>query len=291
MADTRGMADLFKLDIDKVARGFGKFTYNFLEECRKVPMKGDSKRWFQKTAGTLTAVTPSATSNVSPGSRAAQLEVSWTRNTSYSKKFFVEGTLDQEDIDDAEIDTLMTTIEDLTQVVVRDRDAHVWDVMSESQSPVLIQTFATTAVGGDQWDAASYAADIVKDLTHAKGLLKTQGYESNGATLLLDVAGYKSLVNWLISGKGSSIPGFSSEKIKTGTVLQILNLNVKESLNVTTDYAMVIGSKACTYAENKPIHTSLTKNGLRSTTFEVATSGCAYLTDPKDVVLITDINS
>ena len=94
MADTRGMADLYKLDIDKVARGFGKFTYNFLEECRKVPMRGDSKRWFQKTAGTLTAVSPSATSGVSPGSRPTQLEVSWTRNTSYKKKFFVEGTLE-----------------------------------------------------------------------------------------------------------------------------------------------------------------------------------------------------
>ena len=48
MADTRGMQDIFGLDIDKLAKGFGKSIYNFLEECQVRKMKGDSVRWFQK---------------------------------------------------------------------------------------------------------------------------------------------------------------------------------------------------------------------------------------------------
>ena len=55
MADTRGMQDLFGLDIDRLAKGFGEQKYTFLAECTVRKMKGDSVRWFQKTAGTLTA--------------------------------------------------------------------------------------------------------------------------------------------------------------------------------------------------------------------------------------------
>ncbi len=292
MADSRGMQDIFGLDIDRLAKGFGNQNYNFLQECQTRKMKGDSVRWFQKIAGTLSTTAPSATKNVNPGSRPTTLEVSWTRNTSYKKKYFVEGFLDEEDISDAEIDTFATTIRDLTEVVVRDRDADIWDIMSESQSPSEIQTFATTAVGGDQWDAAAYAADIVKDLDRAKKLIKDQGYESNGATLLLDTKGYESMVNWLISGKGSSIPAFSSEKIKTGVVLQILNLNVKVSTNVTTDFALVIVPKrAVTYSESQAITANTTADPGIGRNIRVWASGIAYRTDPKAIVLITDINT
>ena len=292
MADSRGEQDLFGLDIDRLAKGFGEQTYDFLAECQVRKMKGDSVRWFQKTAGTLSLTDPSASSDVSPGSRPNTLEVSWTRNTSYKIKFFIEGFLDEEDIKDSELDTLGTTIRDLTEVIKRDRDAHLWDIMSESQTPVEIQTFATTAVGGDQWDAANFAADIIKDLERAKKLIKDQGYEPIGASLLLDTAGNESLVNWLISGKGSSIPGFSSEKIKTGVIMEILNLNVKVSLNVTTDNALVIVPKrAVTYSESTAISAEVFRTSKRGRNIEVDASGIAYRTDPNAIVLITDINT
>ena len=292
MADTRGMQDLFGLDIDRLAKGFGQQMYTFLAECQVRKMKGDSVRWFQKTAGTLSATAPSKTSNVSAGARPTTLEVSWTRNTSYKKIFFVEGFLDDEDIQDAEIDTFATTIRDLTEVIVRDRDAHLWDIMSDSQSGTNIQTFATTAQGGDQWDAANYAADPIVDLMHAKKLILDQGYNPEGASLLLDTLGYKSLVTWLISGKGSSIPGFSSEKIKSGSVLSLLGLNVKVSLNVTTDYALVIVPKrAVTYSESKGITATTSVDDQIGRNIRIKASGIAYRTDPQALVLISDINT
>lgn len=292
MADSRGMQDLFGLDIDKLAKGFGDQIYNFLQEVQTRKMKGDSVRWFQKTAGTLTLTSPSASKNVSPGSRPATLEVSWTRNTSFKKKYFIEGFLDKEDIDDAEIDTFSTTVRDLTEVIVRDRDSDIWDVMSENQTPSEIQTFATTAQGGDQWDAANFAADPIVDLLHAKKLIQDQGYNPEGATLLLDTLGTKSLVAWLISGKGSSIPGFSSEKIKTGVVMGLLGLNVKTSLNVTTDKALVIVPKrAVTYSESEGITANTTVDPGIGRNIRVWASGIAYRTDPLAIVLITDINT
>jgi len=289
MADTVEMQDIRGLDIDRLAKGFAEESYIFKNDCTVAPMKGDSIRWFQKTAGTLTATAPSTTKNVSPLSRPTTLEVSWTRNTSYPKKYFVEGFISMEDINGAELDVLATTVRDLTLVVTRDIDADIWDVMTESQSPTNIQTFATTAVGGDQWDAANYAADIVKDLMHAKKLIRDYNYNPEGASLYLSPKDYESLVNWLISGKGSSIPGFSSEKIKTGVVMNILGLNVKVSNNVTDDYAaVVVPKRATTYREKYPITSRVIKEEGIGSKIRVWASGIAYNTDPKAIVLITD---
>lgn len=292
MADSVEMQDIRGLDIDRLAKGFAEVEYIFKKECQVSTMKGDSIRWFQKTAGTLSATAPSATKNVSPLSRPATLEVTWTRNTSYPKKYFVEGFISMEDIKTAELDVLATTVRDLTRVIVRDVDADIWDVMSESQSPSNIQTFATTAIGGDQWDAASAAANIVLDLMHAKKLIFDNDYNPEGATLFVDPLGYRSIIDWLITGKGSSIPGFTSDKIKSGVVLQLLGLNVKVSRNVTTDFAMVIVPKrATTFKQSMPTTARLVKEEGIGTRIRVWESGIAFNTDPKAIVLITDINT
>lgn len=291
MADEIGQQDIYGLDIDRLAKGFGEFQYNFMSECTVVKFKGDSKRWFQKTAGTLTATAPSYI-ETSARARPEELRQSWTRNTSYVRTFMLESTMAEADIADAEIDVWLTTIRDLTEAVVKARDAHIWDVMSESQSPSNIQTFATTAQGGDQWDAANYAADPIVDILHAKKLMDDQGYDSEGSSLLLNTAGHKSLVSWLISGKGSSIPGYASQKITKGTVSQLLGVNIKKNLNVTTDYAMLIKPKrATTYAENLPLSSGIDRQALLSRTVRVVARGVAYNTDPKAIVLISDINT
>jgi len=297
-SDTVEQQDIRGLDIDKLAKGFAEESYLFKNECTVASMSGDSIRWFSKTAGTLSTDTPSATSNVSPLSNPTTLEVSWTRTISYPKKYFVEGFISMEDISGAEIDVLATTIRDLTKVIVRDVDVDIWRVMTEYSSgtglpaPDKIQTFATTAMGGDQWDAALYAADIVKDLMNAKRLIYAKNYDPEGASLYLNPYDYSSLVNWLISGKGSSIPGFSSEKIKSGVVMQILGLNIKVSNNVTVDYGLVIVPKRATTFRQLTSTTARTikEEGIGSK-IRVWEAGIAYNTDPNAIVLITDLKT
>ena len=110
--------------------------------------------------------------------------------------------------------------------------------------------------------------------------------------MLLNTTDDESITNWLISGKGSSIPGFSSEKIKSGSVLSILGLNVKVSLNVTTDFALVIVPKrAVTYSESKGITATTDVDSQIGRNIRIKTSGIAYRTDPQAIVLISDINT
>lgn len=291
MADRTEMQDIRGLDIDKTVKGFALTNYIFKNDCMQASVSGDSIRWYQETADDLTATSPS---NIEKGplSTPAYLEHSWTRNTSYVREYMVETAISEMDVQSADIDVIARMLLRLTRAVTKKVDTRIWNVMTESVTPVNIQTFATTAVGGDQWDAAAYAADIVKDLVYAKRLLIDNGYNPEGASLYLDSVGYASLVAWLISGKGSSIPNFSSQKVETGVVMQILGLNVKVSTNVTTDYAaVVIPQIACTWKTHTAITSAIIKNPGIDSTIRVWEKGEAILTDPKAVVLITDINT
>jgi hypothetical protein len=292
MVDSRGMQDIFGLDISKFVQGVEKFTYNFLEEFQKVKMKGDQKRFWTKNPVRIAAATsPSATKNVSPGSRPMTQEVSWTVTNVFVKKYFVEGFLDAEDISDAEIDTYGTTLQDLTERIVRDRDIDLYNIMSENQSPSAIQSFATTAVGGDQWDAANYAADIIKDFNRAIRLIQAAGFKDK-IKAVMDPIAYESMKNWLISGKGSSIPGFSSEKIKSGVVMELLNVSIKVSTEAVTDNVLfTIGPRAQSYAEAEAITGNTFIDAGVGRNIRVWTRGVGYRTNPQGNVLVTDINT
>lgn len=293
--DTRGEQAIFGLSIDRVVKGSAKFRYSFLEEFQKVPMKGDSKRWFIKDPIRIAAIgAPSATKNVSPGSRPATQEVSWTRYTSYVKKYFIEGFLDKEDISDAEIDTYATTLKDLTERIVRDRDIDLYAIMTEGLSPSDIQDFATTdaVAGGDQWDAANYAADPIKDFNHAIRLIQDEGLGGFSISAIMDPRAFESLKNWLISGKGSSIPGFSSEKIQSGVIMSLLGVGIKVSTEATTDYVLfTIGPTAQSYAEAESITGNTTVDPGIGRNIRVWTRGVGYRTNPKGNVLLTDVNT
>ncbi len=291
MADSRGQQDIFGLDIDKFVKGAEKFTYNFKQEFQARKLKGDSVRWFRKNPIRIAALTaPSASSNVSPGSRPATQEVSWDRNTTFVKKYFIEGFLDKEDITDAEIDTVAPTVKDLTERIIRDRNIDLYNIMTENQSPSEIQTFATTAVGGDQWDAPNFAADPIKDFNRAIRLIQAAGLGSSSISAIMDPIAYEALKNWLISGKGSSIPGFASEKIQSGEIMNLLGVSIKVDTEATTDFVLfTIGPLAQTYAEAEAMTGNTTVDPGIGRNIRVWTRGVGYLTNPQGNVLLTDV--
>ena len=282
MVETVEMSEIRGLDIDKLVRGFALGEYNFINECTVSSMSGDSVRWYQETAADLTATSPSNL-NVSPLSSFPTLEASWTRNTSYVSKYAAEGFLSMEDIKSADIDVLSRTLLRLTRAVLKKRDQEIYSVMDG-----VTNTFATTAVGGDQWDATS-GQDIIKDLLNAKRLIEVQDYSTSGATLLLNPYDYQSMVTWLISAKGSSIPNFSSDKVSTGTVMTIVGLNVKVSNNVPDDEALVIIPKvAVTWKSFADITSRAIEEPGIGTKLRVWCLGVPILTDPYAGCRITD---
>lgn len=291
MADTSAMADIRGIDIDKLAKGFADEELILKRFVTVSKTSAREIRWYQKTAGFLdstdtSGITASQIANTAFKARPVVVEQSWTRQTSYVKKYFVESPwISEEDISDTDVDILATNVRDLVRAVSKQVDGRIYNVLTESLSPSNINTAAATGTG---WDDTSNGNPI-KDIMTAKTNLRTYSYNAEGAVMYIHPTEHRMLIEWLIGTKGSSIPNFSSERVKDGVVMEILGCKVVVSANATTDYALIfVPGEACTWKAFKPITSTVISDPGIGRKIRVWEEGEALLTDPKAVHLITD---
>jgi hypothetical protein len=284
MADTIEMQDIRGLDIDKAVKGFALTEFVFKDLCTVSSMNGDSVRWYQETATDLTATSPAAVANISPLSTFPTLEPSWTRNTSYVKKYGVESFMSIEDLKSADVDVLSRTLLRLTRAVAKQLDTDIWNVITESQSPSNINSVTSTAA----WDAGS-GQDPIEDLLEAIYNIENNGYSAENAVIVLSPKDKRSLMTWLITANGSDVPMFSSKLVENGSMTSILGKRVLTSVNVTADYAVVLVPQvAATYKEFTPISARVIEEVGIGSKVRVWCHGITLLTDPKAVSLISN---
>ena len=288
MPDNSGQAEIRGIDIDKLAKGFADEENQFKRVCLVAPTAAREIRWYQKTSGFLdstdtTGITASQISNISPLAQPVVVEQSWTRNTSYVRKYFVESPMiPMEDIKDSDIDILATNVRDLTRAVERQVDKRIYDVATAGVAAA--NNFASVAA----WDAGS-GQDPIKDIMKGKRLIRAASYDPEGAFLLLSPTDHESLLVWLISTKGSSIPAFSSQKVETGIVMEILGLRVLVSQNVDSDEAMIIvPQRALTWKTFVPITARTIEEVGIGMKIRVWEEGEAIMTDSSAVAKITN---
>lgn len=290
MADNSGQAEIRGLQIDKALKGFADEEFILRKFVTVTPTSAREVRWYQKTSGILGATATTATAaNLETDQLALPtvVEQSFTRKTSYVKKWFVESPiLSDEDIKDSDVDILATNLRDLTRAVAYKEEKHIYNVITENDTPSTINTNATNAA----WNAASYTGvNIIEDLMEAKMNIRNYGYDPEGAVLLLSPLDHKSLLTWLIDGKGSSIPSFASSRVGDGVVMEILGLRVVVSTIVTADKALVfVPQRACTLKEFVPITSAVIKDEGIGSKIRVWLESVALLTDPRAVNLITN---
>lgn len=291
MADSSGQAEIRGLDIDKLAKGFADEANVFKTICTQSTTAAREIRWYKKTSGFLdsvdtTGITASQIANTAERALPTVVEQSWTRTTSYVRKYFVESpTISMEDIKDSDIDILATNVRDLTRGVARQVDQRIYDVLSANVG----NTTAATAT----WDNATQAnVNIVKDLLVAKRKIREAAYDPEGAFLLLTPNDHELMLTNLIFTKGSSIPQFSSSKMGNGVVMEILGLNVIVSTNVTTDEAqVVVGQRALTWKSFVPITATSIEDAGIGTKIRVWEEGECLMTDVNAASAITNLNT
>lgn len=296
MADTSAEADIRGIDINKLARGFADEVLMMKRFVRNSKTKAREIRWYQKTAGFLdssdtTAITASQIENTAFKALPVAVEQSWTRNTSYIRKYFVESPwISEEDIKDNDIDIFATTVRDLVRGVSKRVDSRIYAVLSDTVTSVPgdggnVQTVAATA---DGWDDVA-TGDPIEDIMAAKKLLTDYNYNPEGAVLLLHPTDHKNLLTYLINVKGSSIPQFATEKVKSGVVMNILGVKVAVSNSCTTDYAVLcLPDTSATYKQFTGITTAVVHDPGIGKKIRVWEEGECILTDPKSVAVITD---
>ena len=280
--------DIRGLDIDKMIKGFALTEYIFKTKVTNSTTSGDSIRWYQETAADLTHTAPSQ-AETSPLSMFDQLEVSWTRNTSYPKKYTAEGTISREDIKSADIDVLARTILRLTRAVVKKVDSVIYTVISDTLGTGgSIGTAAATGTGWDDTTNGNPILDIMKGVQN----IAENDYDIDGIEVWMNPKNYKDLLNYIITVKGSSIPGFSSDKVETGVVGTLVGTKLVVSNNVTADSVwMGLPAKACTWKAFESLHSETENIMGKGTKIAVWENGVAILTDPKAAYQITDTDT
>jgi len=294
-----GMAEIRGIDIDKLAKGFAdednvlkKFVVNSSTTAREI-------RWYQKTSGFLDTATTDDTAislmyNTAQNARPFITEQSWTRQTSYVKKFFVESPLiSMEDINDSDVDVLATNVRDLVRSVERKVDLRIFSILFNcleatptqplTNGAVTVQTTAATAA----WNLPA-TMDPILDILNGKQKIRAYGYDPEGSILGMNSVEHKRILTYLINSKGSSIPQFASQKIESGVVMEILGCKVVVSENFTTTWVYQwVPSRAATWKAFMPISTAvITEEGIGKK-IRVWEEGECLLTDPKAVHVIS----
>ena len=295
MADQAAQAEIRGIDIDKLAKGFAdeenilkKFVVNSTTKAREI-------RWYQKTSGFLdstdsTGITQSHIANTSSKSLPVVVEQSWTRNTSYVLKYFVESPLiSLEDIKDSDVDVLATNVRDLVRAVERKVDLRIFSILTNALAATPTQPLTNGAVTVQNTGATSgwndtAAGDPILDILNGKQLIRAQGYNPEGSMLGMNSVEHKNLLVYLISVKGSSIPQFASEKVKSGVVMELLGCNIVVSENFTTDWVYQwVPSRALTWKSFSPITSVVMDEPGIGKKIRCWEEGEAILTDPKAV--------
>lgn len=293
MADSSAMADIRGINVDTLAKGFADEELVLKKFIRVSKTDARELRWYSKTAGFLdstdtTAITASQIANTSSLSKPVVVEQSWTRTTSYVKKYFVESpTLAMEDIKDSDIDVLGTNVRDLVRAVANQVDQRILTVIGDTLGTGgNVNTAAATA---DGWDDTA-TGNPITDINYGKEQIRTYRYNPEGCILYIHPGDHTSLIDFLISVKGSSIPGFSSERIKDGVVMGILGCRVVVSVNASEDTAiMFVPQVAGVWKQFTPITAAVIDDPGIGKKIRVWEEGECLLTDPRAVHVITDV--
>jgi len=158
--DTVEKQDIRTLDIDKLIKGFALVDYVFKGLVTVSSTNGDSIRWYQETAADLTVTAPSTI----PSATLAAfpfLEHSWQRNTSFPKKYAVEGFISIEDLKTTDIDVQARTVLRLTRAVVKQVDTRIYNILTETQSPSDIGSAGAIGTGWDDTTNGNPIIDIL----------------------------------------------------------------------------------------------------------------------------------
>lgn len=291
MADSVGEIDVRSLNIVKIAKGFADENSIFKNLVSNLNTSSREIRWYQKTAGfldspTTTGITGSAIANHAEGARPVVVGQSWTRNTTYVRKYMVESEwISIEDIKDNDVQLFATMVRDLTRAVNNQVDKRIYNVITENQSPSTILSGAATGTG---WDDTTNGNPVL-DILAGQQAVRAQSYNANELIIVMNSIEHKHLMNYLISVKGSSWTGYSSEKLKDIAVTNILGNDVFVSENAVTDsVAMWIPNRTAEWHTFFSVNSAVLNDEGIGRKIRVWSEGECILTDPKSSYLITD---
>lgn len=282
MADaTSGNVELFKKNFDNAVKNIVLAKQIFKNEIMNVEKSTAAEEYFfQESIYELGSST-----QIPRGAEFPADQVKWTRQVLRPKKMGLEARVDWEDTIVNSIDVPARTTLRVANRIARDVDKHCYDIVTESDTPVNINTVATTAPFNDATRANRIPHETIAAAIRLISDSQIQSYEAD--TLILSPLDYVYVVtNDYVMG---SFDASSPDLMKTGVMGTLLGLKVIKHPIVTADKALVLESRKCaTYKEVSGLKTEVIRDEGKSITLRGWEYGGAALTDPKSVCLITN---
>jgi len=287
MADTAAMAEIRGIDIKTLVEGFADVGIILKNYVRVIPTTAREMRWYSKTAGYLTSPTTQGVTGdlIETASKAMPvvIENSYTRNTSYVKKYFASSPMiSLEDIKDSDPDVWGDIIRDSVIAVNKKIDSRILTVLDASGAQ-------TAAAAGDGWNVDANA-DPIYDFLNAIENIESKGYDSSDLIAYMNPAEKKWLLRWLITVKGSSIPSFSSAKVGSGELMSFMGVKIVSDPNRPTDIVTIFSpSKAVIWKEFMGMTSAVVNDEGIGKTVRVWSEGEGIRPNPNAVFKLTDV--
>lgn len=294
MADTSGQALIRGIDIQTPAIQYAEEALVLQSMIRNKPTKKREIRYYTKTAGYLdsTDTTAITASQILTCELALPVvvEQSWTRNAAYSKPYKVESPwISEEDIQDNDVDIWSTHLKDLVVAVKNQIDIRILAVVGDTLGTGgSVNTAAATA---DGWDDDATGNPILDILT-AEEYMRVDKYNdaADNFQMYMHPGDYTSLMNYIISVKGSSIPQFASEIAKGGVVRSVMGHGIIVNTNMSEDTVICADFKKCAVWNSfMPLKTYVLDNPGIGKKIRVVEEGEVVLEHPLAVHVITDV--
>ena len=290
MVDTFAEADTRKATWEKDIKGFAKKRYVMKELVMISSSNSWDNKFYQKTATSLTAGEGSNVAGIPRGGEFPFLERGVTLKSAVITQYGGEGVVYWQDILTSNIAVQAETISDVTDAVVNAVDGRIYYVLSEADTPALINEVAITA--GNEWDSDTVQnRDPVQDILNAVREITIDRYPiltSGMGYLVVNETDYANLMG---NSKVINHPTFKLAEgiIKNGNLAMLCGLRIKVSPVVTADKALVCMAKRCgTWKQTHPLTVDVIKDHQKKYTIRASEIGVCQLTDPEAVCLITN---
>ena len=293
MVDNWAEADNRKQVWEKDIKGFAKKRY----VMRELVMVQTSDAWtnsfYQKTATSLTGGEFHGVEGIPPGANFPAVMRGTTLKSARILQHGGETQLLWQAILTSNIRLQAEAVSDVTDAVVYSTDNKVYNMLSESDTPVLINTVAITA--GYEWDSATIQnRDPVYDLLKCIEAIQTCRYPiltSGRGFAAMNEATFTLLMS---NSKVLNHPTWKQAEgiIQNGRLASIVGLNIYVTPVVTNDKVLVGVAKTCgTWKVAQPLTVDVIIDAQKKYTIRASEIGVAQLTDPEAVCLLTNVRA
>jgi hypothetical protein len=285
MADTIGEIDIRGQNFERAVKGFANKLYKLDQILLKASSKSDSENYYRETSTPLSAGGNRNVNDVARGALPPELHPSWTKVTTYHKKFMGQALIFYEDSLTNAINTQARSAFRVAEAIANAKDLYIYTELTAATSTSGVVS------ASDDWDSATIAnRDPIGDILIGIGAMTTNNYDvlQNGY-LLIKPVDYASLLR---NSKVINNPSFkTADVVSNGRVGQICGLTIIQSTNVSADEAMIVmGNRAATWKGVVGLQSAVIIDQGVNIKVRAWEMGHIQITDPQALYTITNID-